>query len=338
MEVEICIAMMTKFERVQAALQGEHIDRVPASLWGHNFLKEWSPEGLAEAMLDFHRKYDWDYMKVNPRASYHVEDWGARYEPTGDPNRGPTFVEGPIRVARDWARLWELDPNKGVLGEHIKALELIRDGLAGDAPFVQTVFSPLGVAKYLVGNREDVIRAHMREDPNSLHHGLSVIARTFAAYVDRCLAIGVHGIFFATTGWASRDALDEDDYVVFGKRYDLEVLEALGGRGFFNVIHNCGERIYFRLLSFYPCQAINWAAALPGNPSLEEGHRVTDKAVIGGVGEKSALKDGTPAEVANEVHEALRQTQKTRFLLGPGCSIPPNCPDANIWAVKGSVL
>lgn len=329
---------MTKFERVAAALRGEYVDHVPVSLWGHNYLKEWSSESLAEAMLEFHRKYDWDYMKVNPRASYHVEDWGARYQPSGDPEKGPAFVDGPIKTVRDWTKLWVLDPNKGALGEQIKALELIRDGLAGNAPFVQTVFSPLGVAKYLVGNKMDVVRAHMREDPNSLHYGLSVIARTFAAYVDRCLATGVSGIFFATTGWASGDVLTEDEYLVFGKRYDLEVLDALGGRGSFNVLHNCGQRIFFELLSYYPVDAINWAATLPGNPSLKEGLELTDKAVMGGIGEKTTLKQGAPAEVASEAHEALRQTKKSRFLLAPGCSIPPNCPEANLWAVKASVL
>ena len=332
------MSTMTKFERVVAAVRGEEVDRVPVSLWGHNYLKEWSAEGLAEAMLDFHRKYDWDYMKVNPRASYYVEDWGAKYQASGSMDRGPTFIDGPIKTARDWSKLWVLNPNEGAFGEQLKALELIRDGLAGEAPFIQTVFSPLGVAKYLVGNKMDVIQAHMREDPNSFHYGLSVIARTLTAYVDRCLAIGVTGIFYATLGWASADFLTEDGYVVFGKRYDLEVLDALGGRGSFNVLHNCGKRIFFELLSYYPIHAISWAATLPENPSLKDGLDLTDKAVMGGISEKTTLQHGTPAEVANEANEALRQTKRHRFLMAPGCSIPPTCPEANLWAVKASVL
>ncbi|MCL5265352.1 MAG: uroporphyrinogen decarboxylase family protein [Chloroflexi bacterium] len=188
---------MTRTERVMAALRGEPADRVPVGLWGHSYLKEWTHEGLAEAMLDFRRRYDWDFLKVNPRASYHVEDWGAKYEPSGEAHKGPIFADGPIKSARDWNGLWVLDPNKGVLGEHLKALELIRDGLAGDVPFIQTIFSPLGVAKYLVGNSLDVVRSHMRDDPNGVHYGLSVIARTFAEYAARCLDLSADGIFFA---------------------------------------------------------------------------------------------------------------------------------------------
>ena len=60
---------MNKIERVDAALKGAAVDRAPISFWGHSYLKEWSAEELAEAMLANYRTYDWDYMKVNPRAS-----------------------------------------------------------------------------------------------------------------------------------------------------------------------------------------------------------------------------------------------------------------------------
>src|SRR5215469_15729101 len=144
---------MNKRERVDAALRGDAVDRVPISFWGHDYIKEWTAEGLAEAMLANYRTYDWDYMKVNPRASYHVEDWGAQLEPSNDPNRGPTFTSVPVTEPGDWRRIRPLEPDRGVLGEQLAALRLIRDGLGGEAHFIQTIFSPLSVAKYLAGNR-----------------------------------------------------------------------------------------------------------------------------------------------------------------------------------------
>lgn len=328
---------MTKTERVQAALRGEPVDRVPVSAWGHNYLKEWSAEGLAEAMVDFQRKYDWDFMKVNPRASYFVEDWGARWEPSGKPNVGPTFVDTPIKSSRDWRILEPLNPEKGVLGEHLRALELIRDALRGEVPFIQTVFSPLSIAKYLVGKREDVIRAHMREDPDQLSYALSVIALTFADYSRRCIDRGASGIFFATTGWASSDALDEDDYVRFGKRFDLEVLDAVRDIGWFHVLHNCGADIFFELATFYPVQAVNWSVHSRGNPSLKDAQGITDRALMGGVDEKTTLRSGTPEQVAQEARDALRQTRGIRFLLTPGCSIPTDTPESNLRALRATV-
>jgi len=64
---------MNKKERVDAALNGESVDRVPASMWGHDFEREWSPQSLAEAMVENFTRYDWDFMKVNPRGGLESE-------------------------------------------------------------------------------------------------------------------------------------------------------------------------------------------------------------------------------------------------------------------------
>ena len=327
---------MNKRERVDAALRGGDVDHVPISFWGHSYLKEWSAEELAEAMLDNYRTYDWDYMKVNPRASYHVEDWGAKLERSNDFNRGPTFTSVPVTSPDDWRRIRPLEPDKGVLGEQLAALRLIRDGLGGDAYFIQTIFSPLSVAKYLAGNRAAPVKESITSNADALRAALDAITETFATYATACLEAGASGIFFATTGWASRDALTEDEYRAFGTDYDLRVLEAVRGKAPFNVLHNCGDHIYFDLLASYPVEAISWAATLPGNPTLAEGQQHTSKAVMGGVSEKTALPDGTPEQVAGEVLRAIEQTGGRRVLVAPGCSIPPRTPKANLEAAAAA--
>src|SRR5689334_11367378 len=67
--------IMNKKERVDAALRGDPVDRVPVSMWGHDFEHEWNTQAFVEAMIENYTRYDWDFMKVNPRASYHVEGW-----------------------------------------------------------------------------------------------------------------------------------------------------------------------------------------------------------------------------------------------------------------------
>jgi uroporphyrinogen decarboxylase len=328
---------MNKIERVDAALAGGAVDRVPISFWGHSYLREWSAEELAEAMLENYRRYDWDYMKVNPRASYHVEDWGAKLEPSGDFNRGPRFTDWPVREPGDWRRLRPLEPERGVLGEQLQALRQIRDGLTGEAYFVQTIFSPLSVAKYLAGNRAEPVQVSIADNPDALRAALDVIAETFVSYGQATLEAGASGVFFATTGWASSDALTEEQYRRFGCEYDLRVIEAFAGKAPFNVLHNCGERIYFDLLADYPVEAISWAAMLPGNPSLGEGKERTTRAVMGGVSEKTTLPDGTPEQVDEEVRAAIKETEGRRVLIAPGCSIPPRTPEASLEAAAAAV-
>ena len=57
----------------------------PVSAWWHDFPREWSADGIAEATLEAYRKYDWDFVKVNPRACYYAEDWGAKYVQAAEP-------------------------------------------------------------------------------------------------------------------------------------------------------------------------------------------------------------------------------------------------------------
>jgi uroporphyrinogen decarboxylase len=323
---------MNKRERVDAALRGAAVDRVPISFWGHNYLQEWSPSGLADAMLENYHTYDWDYMKVNPRASYHVEDWGGELVRSNDPNRGPTFKRPAVTEPSDWRRLRPLAPDRGALGEQLDALRQIGANLQGDAYFAQTIFSPLSIAKYLVGNRPEPIKVALDDDPGALRAALNVIVETFATYAQACLEAGASGIFFATTGWASADILTIDQYRRWGIEYDLPLLEAVAGRAPFNILHNCGEHVYFDLLADYPVQAISWASTLPGNPTLAEGKTRTQKAVMGGVSEKTTLVDGSPDEVAGEVRAAIAQTSGLRVLVAPGCSISPRTPSANLAA------
>jgi uroporphyrinogen decarboxylase len=105
---------MNKRERVMAALAGQPVEQVPVSFWGHDFLREWSAQGLAEAMLESFRRYDWDYMKVNPRATYYAEAWGCRYRPSGDASRGPETVNFVLRSRRPtWTRSSPSTPARG---------------------------------------------------------------------------------------------------------------------------------------------------------------------------------------------------------------------------------
>jgi uroporphyrinogen decarboxylase len=326
---------MNKRERVDAAARGAAVDRAPISFWGHNYLKEWTAAGLAEAMLDNYRAYDWDWMKVNPRASYHVEDWGAALQPSGDANRGPNFVDVPVKEPGDWRRLRPLAVDKGVLGEQLEALRLIRDGMRGEAYFIQTIFSPLSIAHYLTGKNTDLVRASIAEAPDALAEALELITATFREYVQATLEAGASGVFYATTGWAAAGMTSEEEYRRFGIPYDLRVLEVAQGASF-NVLHNCGQGIYFDLLADYPVQTISWAATLPGNPTLAEGKERTRAAVMGGVSEKTTLVEGTPQQVADEVRRAIAETGGRRALVGPGCSIPPRTPEANLRAAAAA--
>jgi uroporphyrinogen decarboxylase len=325
---------LNKKERVEAALRGKPVDRVPVSMWGHDYEREWNVQTFVEAMIENFTRYDWDFLKVNPRASYHVEGWNVRVRPSGDKYKPPVFEDTPIKSTADWKRLRPLEPTQGALAEQLRALQLIKYHLGNDAYFVQTIFCPLGVARYLAGNSTEAVLHSMREDRKALHTGLRTILETFTTFAIACMEEGASGIFYATNGWAREGLLTQDQYREFGEQYDLEFLDAIKGRSKFTILHNCGSHIYFDLLANYPVHAISWAATLEGNPDLREGKRRSGKAVMGGISEKTVLRTGTPDQVQEEVQKALELTGGEQFILAPGCAVPPDAPPRNLEAVR----
>jgi uroporphyrinogen decarboxylase len=332
--MEETMERMNKRERVTAALRGVAVDRPPISFWRHFFEKETSAAGLAEAMLGFQRTYDWDFMKVNPRACYHAEPWGCRFQFSGQPHIEPKLLEAAVKTPEDWRKVTALPPNAGALGEQLEALRLIKEGLRGEVPFVETVFTPLSVAGRLVGS-DDVMREHLRRYPERVHEALEAITTTFEGFAKACLDAGVDGLFFATTGWATYDRLTDAEYEEFGRPYDLRVLQAVQGAPF-NILHVCRSHNMLWKLMDYPAHAVNWATADATNPKLGEVWRQSHRAVIGGVDHLGTLRQGAPEAVRGEVKGAVEQTRIGLF-VGPGCSISPQTPEANLRAARQAV-
>jgi uroporphyrinogen decarboxylase len=323
---------MTKRERIEAALRREECDRVPVSFWRHFYDREGSAKDLAESMLAFEREFDWDFLKVNPRAAYHVEGWGARFAPIGEPRGKPKLVEAAVRDPFDWGRIKSISHRKGPLGEQLEAIELIGEGLGGEVPFVETIFTPLSVAGDMVPADDDLVNA-IREHPDRVYSAVDAIADTFSAFAEEVIARGADGIFFATTQWASRDRLTDEEYREFGRPYDLRILEAAKDAGLL-ILHVCDRNNMLDLVADYPVHAFNWAISLPGNVGLAEGAEMTGRAVIGGVDEDVALMEETPDASLGEAEAAVAATGGRGWILGPGCAVPTRVKMENLRALR----
>ena len=57
------MTQMTKRERVREALAGREVDRTPHALWGHDYLREWSPEDLVAMKILAGRRKDLDDVR-----------------------------------------------------------------------------------------------------------------------------------------------------------------------------------------------------------------------------------------------------------------------------------
>ena len=327
------MAEMTKKQRVRAALAGEPVDRVPVSLWGHDFSREWSPEDLVNATLEQYRAHDWDFIKLNPRASYFAEAWGSTYEPPTrrDAARARLIQLGVGSVA-ELAALRPVDPRGGAFGEHLSALGMLLDEVGDEVDVLHTLFSPLSVVAALCGPAER-FRGYADDDPAAAHSAVAAVTETLGEYAQASLEKGASGIFFAPLAWASRDTCSEDFYREFGRPYDLQVLQGIRDAEF-NVLHVCRNHNMIDLLLDYPVAAVNWADRGEGNPGLAEVRARTEKAVMGGV-DQTRLHEMMAEEVTEQARDALAAGPEKLFLTA-GCSIPPATPAANRAALAAT--
>lgn len=327
---------MNKWERVEAALHGADVDRVPISLWKHYHLQDRAPKQLAEVTLAFYRQFDIDLIKLTPSGLYPIQDWGATIQFGSDDDFLPLAVQPVITSAGDWETLPRLDVSKGALRRELDMIRYVADGLQGEAPFMMTIFSPLNIAFKLCGDKISgkLVLDYMRQSPQQLHAGLAVITDVVRDYAAACLEAGAPGFFFATQ-MACHDLVTPEEFKEFGVPYDLEVLESLAGKSRVTMLHVCKQNLMFDLVAGYPVDVINWAALTSGT-SLTDARQMMDKPLAGGLS-LDTLLNGSQEDVLVEAREAIAQAGRTGFILAPDCVIRGPSPDANLAAARQAV-
>jgi len=128
------MSIMTKRERLEAAIHGQATDRTPIALWRHFPGDDRRPQDLAESTVGFQRRYDFDFVKVTPTSSFSVADWGVKDEWRGNEEGTRVYTHYPIQSPDDWARLPDLDVSSGFLGAQLQCLDLIHRELATRRP------------------------------------------------------------------------------------------------------------------------------------------------------------------------------------------------------------
>ena len=314
--------------RVEATLVGGNVDRPAAGAWGHRYRDEWSPERLAQVTVERARRFEWDFVKFQPRATFFAEAFGAQYRPAGHSLRAPVTDEPRIKALEDWQGLVLVNPQ--VMDDQVRALELVVEGLGDRVPVLQTVFSPLSVASYLVGRENRKLVREMRANLDVVLPELNRIADALIDFSRKSVAAGGAGIFYAISGFATPDAMPVAVYDELVFPTDLRIVEALPTAAWFNVVHLCGSHVNMDVGRRLPVQAVSYSIHNQGNPPLGEARRLTGKAVMGGLEQRGVLVGGPPESIKSQVQDAIASTGGRGLLLAPGCSVPPRAPEVNL--------
>lgn len=326
----------THREKLNMILAGEKPDCFAGSIWKHFYHKESTPEGLAEAMIGFQNEYDWDFMKINPRASYHMEDWGLKLTWSTDEFKKHIKTDFPVQEIEDWDKIDVLEPTASVLADHLKTITLIKKQYPKNLPLFMTVFNPLGIGRYLAGSSEKLLD-HIARDETRVMSALERVTQTFEKYVQEVRNAGADGLFYATLEWASSDMITYEQYTKWCRPLDLRIIKAAGDDAL-NILHVCAGNNYLKELSDYPVQMINWEDANPTNINLDDSFEILgDKTAIAGLDYKGWLWHATPGEISSEMDKLKERMAGKKFIFGPGCAVDPEIPGENIRAVVNSL-
>ncbi|MCD8500587.1 MAG: uroporphyrinogen-III decarboxylase [Bacillaceae bacterium] len=320
----------TKKSRFNALLSGGDVDRSLVSAWCHFLEHEQTAQDLAKATIAFTKQYDWDWVKINPRATYLPEVWGNKYDFSDYEWVFPRQLEAVITSTSDLKKILVKTVKESTsLQEQIKAVELIRAGLP-DTPLLQTVFSPLSVLLFLTGhfpyatgalygsNQPVAIRTLLLEDRAGVHQALHAIALTLADYVQELEGVDADGLFYATTGTAHPDLFSEEEFNELSRPYDYIVLNAVKKGKV--ILHTCGPHASPHRFEDYPVAGISWDTAAKGNVGIEA---TFTKVKVGGVDHHSFEKSNDETMIRQEIEQAFKKVKGIPFLLSPNCAVSP---------------
>jgi uroporphyrinogen decarboxylase len=310
-------------------------DRPPVGAWGHAYREEWSPDALAAITVKRARQFGWDFVKFQPRASCFAEAFGSEYKPAGHRLRAPVLVSPAVPDLDSWRSVNLVNPK--ALDDQVKAIGMVAREFGHEVPVIQTVFSPITVGGYLVGKSQGRIVRELRQHPDVVRPALERIAEALLRFSHQSVEAGAAGIFYAVSGYASKDVMPEVVYRELVLPLDQSILERQSAEAWFNVVHLCGSKLNFGLARDMPAQAVSWSIHNQGNPSLHEGREMSGRAVMGGLSQRSTLVSGPPQKIEEEARLAVEETDGRGLLLAPGCSVPPRVRDTNLEAMVMAV-
>ncbi len=291
-------ASLTSRQRVDRAIKGEDVDRTPFTFWYHFLDETKPPEQHAKSTLDFHRKFGTDLVKVMSDYPY-------------------------PKPKAEW---FDVREDKNPFPKQVRALELIRDGLGGQAHFLETLFNPYKVAEKL--SSEDAVLKLKQQNPQRLHGALEVIAKSQANHARRAIAAGASGIFLAIGNSA------DPDYAKFSEPYDKMILEAVRSAPL-NVLHIHGDKIDLpRFYKDWAATGLNYSRHGTQIP-ISEARKSYSGVLLAGIDEVNYRKLSA-GDLKRQYEEAMQGAGK-KFVLTPGCSVPNDTTDEEMLRLPAVV-
>lgn len=312
---------------IESVLRGESVPTCPVAFWQHHPVADQQEATLVEQTLAFQELYDCDWVKVTPASTFQVRDYGVTDAWKGDSLGRRWIGPGIIREPEDWARLPSINPREGFIGRHLRCARELRRRLDRAVPVLQSVFNPVFQASVIGGA---AFAAHLEACPEAVEAGLRRITENTVRFIEALANEEVDGIYLVSQH-AREGGLSRAAYERFGWPSDARCLEAAADMPLASLFHLHGEAAFLPAREGFP-RCVLHLATDGGKPDPATWLDTERRWISTGPGQDGKIRQGTTSEAAAEVREVLKLWKGPGFLLGAGCVLPLDTPEANIHA------
>lgn len=326
--------VLSKRERLEKTIAGEPTDRAPVALWRQWPGDDQRPSDLVTSLLLFQQQWDFDFIHITPSPSTGVLDYGGQDAWRGELTGQRTMTQHPITRSLDWTELPILDPQRGYLGQTLELVRLMDEAIKGPVPMVLNVYSPLSQATMLAGER--LVIKHLRQSPERLKTGLNILTSNTVRLLEALRTSRLAGVCFIITH-ADLQFMGLAEYEVFGRTYDLQILESLPSVWWLNIINVQGQLPMMSIIADYPSNVLAWPDHLTDDFDLAAGKLSRQGALYGGLDAMGTLHDETPRAVRDQARHAFELVNNRRLILGTNAPLLISTPQSNIRAAREAI-
>ena len=324
---------MNSFERVLKALNHEEPDRVPVyPLWagatrkltGVSY-KDWSTdaEACANAYIAMMEKYpDTDCFVTLIDLSLECTAWNQPLIYSENDAAHPDYDNLVVSDYDEYDKIQPVDYRTcDRMMMHIDVVRRLAEKYKGEKPIVAFVYGPLGTLSMLRNQQEMYVDAF--DDPEPVKQATMNIALTLKDYALALVDAGADAIMWDTL-FASGSIMDKQMWDDLEGDAIQMCCEAVAEKGAMNMIHNCGNDIYFdaQIARMHPT-AISFLYPPDDCASFKEAKEKYGKEItlIGAV-PPTASVFGTDEEWDELCKGCIDDMAKGGgFMLAPGCEL-----------------
>ena len=326
---------MNRFERVLAALNHEEADRVPVypilsgisrKLVGATY-EEWSTDAdiCAEAFIKTAEEFDIDCIVTLIDLSVECDAWGQELIFPENEAAHPDYSKCVIQDIEDYAKIKKVDYRTSErMMMHIDVCKKIVEAKGGEVPIIAFVFGPLGVLSMLRSQQD--MYMDLYDDIDAVKDAAKEINETLKDYVSALCDTGVNAIMFDTL-FASGTIMSKEMWQETEGVLMPELAEIVRSKNCLNMIHNCGQNIYFdvQIAAIQPAAISFFFPPDDCKDFAECKAKYGDKVTLIGCVTPASAVIGTDEEWDTQCRDQIDAMAKGGgFLLATGCEYPAN--------------